>query len=331
MTKSETRSNRKKQILTFLKWSLCLVVVIFVAQQGYQLWNQDELHAVTINWWQLLPAGVVYLVAWLPSVWFWRKMMRACGSPVDWKNSIRAYYCGHLGKYIPGKAMVLVIRSALVKNHGCRPAIAALTATCETLLMMGTGLVVTFCLLPFVFTKEHLDQLPSWLEPISGWKTALPIVGLTATLLLVPVIAWMVSYVGRKMTPQEFLEQNDIKIKSGLLFQGLLGFGLSWIGLGLSLGFVLKALQPDFNLIQQLWPTVAATALATSVGFLALFAPGGVGVREGLLMWALQSHPQINPAQAVAAAILLRLLWLIAEMAASTLLYYGIRQPTPPS
>ncbi|MEZ6046842.1 MAG: hypothetical protein R3C11_14940 [Planctomycetaceae bacterium] len=65
--------------------------------------------------------------------------MRSCGADVPWGAAIRAHYCGHLGKYVPGKALVLVIRTALVKNAGCPPALAALTATCETLMMMGTG------------------------------------------------------------------------------------------------------------------------------------------------------------------------------------------------
>jgi len=330
MAEPEEKSSRKRQIFTLIKWTLCLIVLIFVGQQGYRLWNQDELHEVSINWVMLIPAGIAYLLGWIPSVWFWRKLMLACGCPVDWKNSTRAYYCGHLGKYIPGKAMVLVIRSAMVKDHGCRPTIAALTATCETLLMMGTGLVVTFCLLPFVFSKEHLAKLPGWLTPLLEWQGLLPVVGLTATFLLVPVIAYLVSFVGRKMTPREFLEEKPIQIKSKLIFQGLLGFGFCWIGLGLSLGFVLKSLQPEFVLTENLWSMVAASALATSVGFLAIFAPGGVGVREGLLMWALQAHPEIGPAQAVASAVLLRLLWLFCEIGVAAALYYGIK-PTPPA
>ena len=49
-------------------------------------------------------------------------------------------------------------------------------------------------------------------------------------------------------------------------------------------------------------------------GFLAIFAPGGVGVREGALIAILQFQPGIDTRQAVAAAFLLRLVGLGAEV-----------------
>ena len=58
-----------------------------------------------------LPAGIAYAVGWLPSVWFWRSLMGSLGGRVTFADAARAYYCGHLGKYVPGKAMVLVIDS----------------------------------------------------------------------------------------------------------------------------------------------------------------------------------------------------------------------------
>jgi uncharacterized membrane protein YbhN (UPF0104 family) len=72
------------------------------------------------------------------------------------------------------------------------------------------------------------------------------------------------------------------------------------------------------------WPVwTGAVALATSIGFIAVFAPGGFGVREGLLFEVLRTQPEIGAKQAIVVAVLLRLTWLAAEIIAAIGLYYG--------
>jgi hypothetical protein len=56
------------------------------------------------------------------------------------------------------------------------------------------------------------------------------------------------------------------------------------------------------------------------LGFVAVFAPAGLGVREGALMEIL--GPQIGPT-AVVAAVLLRIVCLVSEVLAALALYYG--------
>ena len=47
--------------------------------------------------------------------------------------ALRAYVVSHLGKYVPGKAMVVVIRTALVVPFGARASTAAIATFYETL------------------------------------------------------------------------------------------------------------------------------------------------------------------------------------------------------
>jgi hypothetical protein len=57
---------------------------------------------------------------------------------------------------------------------------------------------------------------------------------------------------------------------------------------------------------------IGSVALATVAGFAVAILPGGLGVREGMLMATLQ--PAIGPETAVIAALALRLTWLIGEV-----------------
>jgi uncharacterized membrane protein YbhN (UPF0104 family) len=53
--------------------------------------------------------------------------------------------------------------------------------------------------------------------------------------------------------------------------------------------------------------------------------PGGLGVREGVLMSALA--PAIGSDQAVIASLLLRLVWVAAELAAAAIVFPFFRHP----
>ena len=53
--------------------------------------------------------------------------------------------------------------------------------------------------------------------------------------------------------------------------------------------------------------------------------PGGLGVREGVLMSVLA--PAIGSDQAVIASLLLRLVWVVAELAAAAIVFPLFRPP----
>jgi hypothetical protein len=77
-----------------------------------------------------------------------------------------------------------------------------------------------------------------------------------------------------------------------------------------------------------LW--IGATALSTSLGFAVLFAPGGLGVREGILLAVLNSQPGMNAQAAVAVTVLSRVVSFLAELVVSAVLFSTIRRKTKP-
>ena len=124
-------------------------------------------------------------------------------------------------------------------------------------------------------------------------------------------------------TPIEKAQAGYTQLKEA----GLLAFVVSWSMSGLSLGFTLQAVSNESFQIHG-WPVwTGAVAIATVVGFLAVFAPGGMGVREGMLLEVLSVQPDIGEKQAVFAALLLRLVWIVAEIAMATALYYMVKPP----
>jgi uncharacterized membrane protein YbhN (UPF0104 family) len=88
---------------------------------------------------------------------------------------------------------------------------------------------------------------------------------------------------------------------------------VAWIGYGAALWCLARGLLPQSGL--RLQASVAVFTASYLAGFLALFAPGGLGVREGLFILMLQGPLGIGAATALALAS--RLLLTITEFGAA--------------
>lgn len=317
-----------------LKWTLFVIVLGFVANKAMSMWQRDgaTLSGLTIRWSWIFAAVIVNTLAWLPSVWFWRKLMERMGGRLPFLATARAYYCGHLGKYVPGKAAVVVIRAGLVRQYGVRSAPAALAVTYETLAMMGSGAAIAAALAPQLISESLRAGLPAWLREIVDRPWLLVVLVLVLTAALLPVLAEIFTRLAKRMTPADALVDGEpVRIDAWLLAQGLLAYVVTWILHGICLDMSLRAIGATGVGVEHLPALIGAMAFATVAGFAVLFAPGGLGVREGLLIAALGQQTYLSPSEAVAAAVLTRLIGFATEILASAVLYYGVRPKANPS
>ena len=277
----------------------------------------------------LAPAGLAYFAGWLPSVWAFRTLLNRGGGRVPFLTAARAYYCGHLGKYVPGKALALVIRGKLAAGGGVTFGAGVLAAGLETLISMGAGAAIGVALLPWCLAgtdvSDELRRVP-FLAPLLGRPLIAGAVVLLGTAAAVPVLAVLFTRLAAKLAPPE--DRGAVRFTPALLAAGLAACTAGWVGHGLSLWCCVRAVGGAATL-GDLPACVGAAGLATAAGFAAVFAPGGVGVREAVLIETLSPRPGIGAA-AVAAAVVLRLAWLGSEVLAAAALYYGVRRHEPP-
>lgn len=341
-SKISTENDLKKKIWPVFKWILCLAVLLFVVKRAWDLWNSSPDQVLELHYQWLLLSGIVYLVGWIPSVWFYRMLLFRAGGKINALETARSYYCGHLGKYIPGKALVLVIRAALVRHSGVAGRVAGLMAAYETLVMMGAGAALSVALIPFFLTPESTEHLPEFFNRILTTKpvpsllespVALPVIVILISLILLPAISKLFSFAAGKMAGTlntESETMTEIQIETRFLFYGLVVFVLSWFLMGTSLGLVLKGVGVNNAVWSDLPAWTGIVSLATVIGFVAVFAPGGVGVREGILIGLLTLQPAVGDKSAVAAAFLLRVVWLLAEVLIAVILYLWAKPSNNP-
>lgn len=318
----------RPRIKLAIKAVLTVVVLAFVGRHVLGTWRDlaGSGRSLRIEPAWVVVSGLLYVLGLVAyGVYFWR-VLAAGPTPTALLPAMRAYLISHLGKYVPGKAMVVVMRAGMVASSGARPAAAAFATLYETLVMMaGGGLIAALgfatgdgatARVPVPFSGgAEVDAPLAWLALAPGlvflvvvWPSVFPRL---ATLAKIPLPG-----VGPEALP---------RFSTALLLEGLAWSSVGWVLLGLSQVAVIRSLMPD-GLPAAAWPlAIASVALATVAGFVVPIAPGGLGVREWVLWTALASA--IDRDLAVVAALVLRLSWVAAEVLAA--LVFLPLQPRP--
>lgn len=325
---SAAKSNKKKWlkrlfnlvVLCLLAWFVRDTVLSAIQElrdkeaEGFR-WRLDPV-------WVAL-AGLFYLLGSLPMGLFWYRILRALGQRPRVGEALRAFYIGHLGKYVPGKALVVILRAGLLRSERVSGAVAAASVFLETLTMMAVG---AFLAAGILAMRPHEDlQQNVWLLPL-----ALGLMVAAGLPTVPPIFRRLVLRIGVPKSDPQIVEKVQ-NVTWRLVGSGWVAMIIGWLLLGLSLWATLRAMGvEDLHPLFHLHYYTAAVALAMVAGFLSLI-PGGVLVREMILMAILGVYlakvievPQAD-AVAVVSAILLRLIWLVSELLASGILYVGVR------
>jgi glycosyltransferase 2 family protein len=307
-----SRQRCKRWILAAIKLLIVATVIWFIRRTLVDAWTQLGARHWQFDIWWLAASGGLYLFGTLLCGIFWHRALRALGQNVSLPQALRAYYIGHLGKYVPGKAMVVILRTGLVRGEGVDTALAAASVFFETLTMMAVGAFMSAAIVAIWFHEQTLL--------FSAAMAMMLVAGLPT---LPPVFRRIVRLMGVGRANPAIIEKLA-DLGYGTMLLGWLLTAISWVMVGLSSWAVLRSLgAADANPIGQLHLYTAAVTLATVVGFVS-FVPGGAVVREAALaQFLVLMMPQTDKATALVTAILLRLVWLVAELVISGILYFG--------
>jgi len=308
------RSARKKWLLRGIKLLIVVLVVWAVRRTLYDAWSQLGEHRWHLQPGWLAASGALYLVGLLPAGIFWHRVLLALGQDARFGETLRAYFVGHLGKYVPGKAMVVVIRTGMVRSRRVDTAVAAVSVFFETLTMMAVGAFLAAAFLAVAFREQHL---------MFGGAVGLMIVAGLPT--LPPVFRRLVRLVGVGRSDPAIADKIQ-RLGYGTLLTGWGLMTLGWVILGLSYWATLRGMGiAGLDPVRELPRYTASVSLAMVAGFLLLVLPGGIGVREAALAELMIPHlTRLTPHAELAAwasAAVLRLVWLGAELTISGILY----------
>lgn len=286
--------------------------------------TRDSLWSVHWSW--LLGATLCGMVGIVPPACYWFSVLRSLNIHVPAAVVARAYFLGNLGKYVPGKAMVLILRATALRPYGASIKLTTASVFVETLTTMATGAAIGGLIV------QALDT-PLWLRAFGL---------LTALCCFIPIMPVLFRSVLTYRLPAEDPLRGVLSQKYNLRLMAL-GISLSivnWLLLGCSLFCVIRSLpfatltsEPTTASIVEsgtalpsssistlihadsvgiFWLIcVAACALSVVAGFVSML-PGGAGVRELVLTVLLT--PLVGSAGALVVAIVHRLVTMFSEV-----------------
>jgi hypothetical protein len=262
-----------------------------------------------VGWLRFVLSAVAALVAGLLLAAGWRVLltdMAAMGpdrvaavehNRLGGVESVAVYSASQLGKYIPGSVWPVVAQLSLARRHGIQRRTVVAAFFMQLLLLLVSAIVVAGITLPWVNSEELRSR----------WWLVLLV--LPACLLLVPAVQRrLLGAAGR-------LLRRDLGVRlpsHRALAVALVVSVATYVTFGLHLALLAWPLSPD-SAVPVLVQSVGAFALAWSVGFVVVFAPAGLGVREVVLTVTMGSV--LADADAIAVAVLSRTAIVLADLA----------------
>ena len=278
-------------------------------------WANNRFTSIPLGWWR---AAACILWRYCPPHCFGGTYCAHWGRMSASRRRFCAYYVGNIGKYVPGKALVIILRAGLIRSHRVDTSVATVSIFVETLTLMASGSCLAAVTL-LVWHPEH------WWYAVAALGMML-VVGLPT---VPPIFRWVLHWTNRTRAttvPRSQLQ----RLGYATLAVGWLAGCTTWTLMALSQWASLRALGVDTQLLTDLPLCVSIVTLSTVAGFLS-FIPGGFGVRD--IVMTQIAAPRFGPANGLASALLVRLTWLVAELGISAILYlipWGPRA-TPPT
>ena len=331
-----------------MKALLGLVILGAVGWRFGQDLARPELYEQAVRWeWLVLAAGL-YLVSMALSALYWRRLMIHLGASPGLVPCLRAYYISTLGKYVPGKAMALVMRVGMIRAEGVSPSLAGITTFCEVLTTMGAGALLASALFvlfgPIAPASNLWDTVVGLVRlnlspdhPVDRWAlvvVSLALTGVTLGPIFPPVVNRLVDRFSSPLA--RFGTVPRLRLR--WLIEGLLRIMPAWVLMGLGVACAFQAI-PGAELpwtLPMLGRLTAIMGLSYVAAFL-LWTPGGLGVREFLLGLLLapelvgRGDEESVAGRVVLAVLLLRVAWTVAELLAAGALYFVRCPPRPVS
>ena len=278
-------SNRVRNVLKTL-WMV--LVTVFVVRYMVRNWDSITDTFNSFNAWVLVGTVVVTVAGKIVISVHSQLITQLNGRRFTFRESFWMYSASDLVKYIPGGLWNAVARVRLYTNMGM-----STTASTKAFALEKYWMVLGALATGALFLSPEIVE---W----CGLSVSVPAV---LTTCCVVVAVWVLAtWAGARLTGNPIV---PIDILRSLSEQVVMA-----VFLGLGLWIPLIAVNADVGASA----AIGAFSLGRGIGYLAVFAPAGIGVREVVALWALGGSSATSQALVVALAVN-RIMTFIADVA----------------
>ncbi len=292
-------------------------VVVGLAVRSVAL-NWHTLRAQPITWefspGLIIASVLVVFACYGVLIEAWRRVVLSMGERLTFPSAARIWFIASLGKYVPGKVWALAGAAVLAQRAGVDPSVAVAGALVLQVLALASGAAVVA-----LTAADAFQSIGQGTGPILGVIIVAAVLGVGAL-----TSQRALDRIGR-MLPSSWPRLRAVS--PVIVVAAFVANMAAWFGYGLALLLLARGLLPAVAL--SLPQAVGVFTCSYLVGFLALFAPGGLGPRESVFLLMLTGDIGLKPAAALALAS--RLLLTATEVLPAVPMLLRRRAPSPPS
>lgn len=285
---------RRRALLWAGQTALAIALGFFVWRSLSGRWNEFQALDLSIRPrpGPLLLAAAAVLGTYALLIGAWRRLILGWGGVLTYRTAARIWCVSNLGRYVPGKVWSVAGLAVLAQRAGVPGWSAVGAAVAMQGLAVGTGAVIVALAAPGLTSAVELT------------------VAVVLSAAMVAVLVWAPK--GRTLLSRLVPAVRLPALPLGIALEATGVTLASWLAYGTAFWLLAASLLP-VPLPAAL--AVGAFAAAYLLGLLALFAPGGVGVREAVLLALLA--PAVGGGPAVILTVASRLLLTVTEAGAA--------------
>jgi hypothetical protein len=224
--------------------------------------------------------------------------------PLSWSQWFCGFIFGHVGRYVPGKVAMIFGRINYFQKFGFSKKALTISTLYENLFLVIVATMLAF---------------PSLVAALQSDKDVMHYVVAGVAFMVMALL-----FIGSPYFEKSFLlalrifkmeaPENSLFLTKGQIFSVLPYAFLVAVSTGLALFALLRCFTPLPWTFYNVSMVISAYSFASAAGILALFAPSGIGVREGVAAYLLGGCLHVvNPALIVVALVLFRIVLMAAE------------------
>lgn len=263
-------ASRTMNILKLLGAAIALVFVGVLLTRGMATMPDLVFRSGSL-WAGLLGGFSLYVISQLIGAVSWQAVLRIYGIVLSSGRAESQLLVSQVGKYIPGNVAHFFGRIALARADGLESIVVTMAMLIEVVILLTAGVVVVGTLM--IFVPDLIAKLTADLpDDAATILVATGIVVVLFGLIVGQIVIWRRAGRPRPTTIQ--------------LLWPLALHVANFVFLGLSLWCVIYAVGPSSTV-----PIVYCTAIFTTAwiaGFLMPGAPGGIGIRDGIIALGLE-------------------------------------------
>jgi uncharacterized membrane protein YbhN (UPF0104 family) len=286
--------------------ALVLTAAGFVSYRTFVQWAEVLSYRWKFNGWYLALSFSVLLLSQGAAALVWKLLLRLLGEEISLSRCLFAHGLSHLARYMPPKGAGYVVLVEMFKNAGIsrRNGIVAVALNISFLLI--SSMIVFLLSLGFFESGELTNRLKVfWVLVPFGFLMVHP-------RLLFPAVNLGLRLIGKKPMRVSYSYRSALAVM--LLFITLL------FGQGFGLYLLLRSFYEN---VVGIVPMAGIFSLSFIAGFVAVFSPGGLVVREGVMVSLLKLQMPLEVAMAF--AVLSRAVLTLAEFLTAAVAWKATR------